>query len=200
MDVMNKIGILILAAGAATRLGLPKQLLKFKGKTFISKNIETALSTNAENICVVLGSNAEAIQNEIKDFPVEIYFNEKWQSGMGSSIRFGLECLLNMNSDLSAIIVMLCDQPLIESKHINLLIEKFEQTKKPIIASTYKNTNGVPALFSKEIFAELLKIKGDKGAKKLIKSFPELVATVEMPEAEFDIDTPKDLHKLKEFE
>lgn len=200
MDANNKIGIIILAAGASTRLGKPKQLIKFRGQTLLSKTIETALQTNSPDIFVVLGADAEKITAEIKDFPVQISINKDWQSGMASSIRLGLKNLLRKNPDLSAVIILLCDQPLIESKHINLLISKFKQTGKPIIASEYKRAIGVPALFSSEMFDRLRLIKGDQGARKIIRDFSELVETVDIPEALFDIDTAEDLGKLVSFE
>ena len=196
---MKKIGIIILAAGASTRLGKAKQLLKFRNKTLIVKTVESAINSNCSNIVVVLGSDAENIKSEIKNFPVQICVNHQWQSGMASSIKYGLESL-NDNSDLEAILILLSDQPFIESEHINKLIETFEQKNKPIIASEYKNILGVPALFSEKMFNELLKIKGDKGAKQLIKKSDDLVEKVPIPEAEFDVDTIDDYQKLKELE
>ncbi len=195
MDETN-IGIIILAAGASSRLGKPKQLVKFQYKTLISRTIETAIQTRCKDIIVVLGSNTESVKEEIKNFPVQICINNNWQNGMASSIKCGLEELLATHSKLNAAIIMLCDQPFIESKHIDLLIETFTHSKKPIIAAKYKNIAGVPAFFSCEVFDELLKMKGDKGARKIIAENPDLVQTVAIVEAEFAIDTPEDIKKL----
>ncbi len=200
MDASN-LGIIILAAGSSTRLGEAKQLVKFQNKTLISNAIETALNSKCSDITLVLGSNSEKINREIKDFvAVKICINENWQSGMASSIKCGLEFMLKENPEVNAVIFMLCDQPLITSKHINLLFETFAETNKGIVASEYENTLGVPALFSSEMFGELLKIRGDKGAKKIIDSFPASVKTIHIPEAEFDVDTFEDVQKLSQYQ
>ncbi len=197
MDAMSSIEIIILAAGESKRLGKPKQLLEFHGQTLISRTIETALRVNSNNVSVVLGANAEKIKKEIENFPVKICVNENWQNGMASSLKSGLE---NLDAEIDAVIIMLGDQPLIEARHIKSLIDKFEQTRNPIIAAIYKNTNGVPALFTKKFFPELLQLEGDTGAKKLIQKFIDLVESVEMPEAAIDVDTPEDFQKLQELE
>lgn len=198
MDEMNRsnFGIIILAAGSSKRLGKPKQLVKFQNNTLISRAVELAISTNIQNINIVLGANSSLISEEIKDFPIKICINEKWQDGMSSSIQCGLQNLLDKTPTISAILVMLCDQPLITVEHLNSIINKFTVSDKPIVTSRYNNINGVPAIFSSEIFDDLLKIEGDKGARNLIERFTDLVETIDIPDAEFDIDTPEDLHQL----
>ena len=198
MDAANKsrIGIIILAAGASTRLGQPKQLLKFRNKTLIRHAVETALATECEKIIVVLGENADEIKKQIEDLPIEIADNKNWQSGMSSSIKTGLEKLYD--EELSAVVFMLCDQPLISSETILHLIETQAKTQKKIVASEYKNDLGVPAGFSHEVFEELLNLQGDTGAKFLIKKyFPSDSAKISAPEAEFDIDTLEDYQNLQ---
>lgn len=195
----EKIGIIILAAGESKRLGRPKQLLKFRNKTLIALTIEKTLRTKKKEIIVVLGSNAERINTEISNFPVKICINKEWKNGMASSIKFGLEKLTNEYPAIDAALILLCDQPLINSEQINSFIEEFSNTEKQIIAAKYKNTIGVPAIFSKDFFVKLLKLKGNLGAKAIIKQFPDQVKTMDIPEAEFDIDTIEDVQKLKEL-
>ena len=198
MDAMNrsKIGIIILAAGASTRLGRSKQLLKFQDKTLIQKISETALETGFQTV-VVLGANAAKIKSEIENLPIDIVFNQVWQSGMSSSIVAGLEKSLEINPHLSSAIILLCDQPFVTKEMILRLIEKQMRTEKAIVASEYKNTIGVPALFIKSKFAELLDLKGDVGARVLIKKYgDEDLATISAPEAAFDIDTKEDYRKF----
>lgn len=197
MDEIN-IGVIILAAGSSSRLGEPKQIIYFNGKTLLERTIQTAIDSECENIAVVLGANSEVILNKIGNFPVQVCINQNWQSGMSSSLQIGLKYLLDIAAKLDAVIVLLCDQPLIETRHITQLVEKFRQTEKPIIATQYRETIGVPALFAKEVFGKLMLINGDKGARKIIDDFPELVGTVNIPEADFDIDTAEDVAKLRE--
>lgn len=195
----KKIGIIILAAGESKRLGQPKQLLKLNDETLIRRAVKTAIQAKAEKIVVVLGANFEPIKIEIEDLDCEIVFNETWKSGMSSTIKTGLEKLLEIAPDISGVIISLCDQPFIEGKHFNELIDKFSQTNKPIVSAFYNDKFGVPALFSKEISPELLKLEGDRGARNLLNKDSENIEKIEMPEAAFDIDTPEDFEKLTGF-
>lgn len=186
-------GIIILAAGEAKRFDyFPKQLLEFNGKTLIQNAVENAVNSEAELVCVVLGANAEKINSEIENPQIEIVFNENWQSGMASSLQKGLRKLLEVDSNLSAVLVQLCDQPLITTKILNQLIHKFQQENHLIVASEYEETIGVPAIFEKSLFNELLELKSTEGAKKVILKHLDSVKQISIPEAALDIDTDKD--------
>ena len=194
---MRKIGIIILAAGASTRMnGEPKQLLEFEGKTLLRRAAETALSSGARPIVIVLGANAENLQMEIKDLPVLPAINENWATGMGGSIKTGLSVLMAENTDIEAAILMLCDQPFVTPETLNRLVETFQKTKKPIAACQYSDTLGVPALFAREMFAELSDLQGDAGAKAVIRKHAADVAQTPASEAAFDVDTQADFQKL----
>lgn len=194
----SEIGIIILAAGGSTRLGRPKQLLEFKGQTLIEKVCETALETGFQTV-VVLGAFAAKIKPLIEDLSVETVLNKDWQTGMSSSLQTGLQKLLEKNPDLSAAIFLLCDQPFVTTKTILKLVEKQKTSGKAIVASAYADQLGVPALFTKDLFAELLGLQGDVGARFLIKKYGnDYVAKISAPEAEFDIDTERDIEQLPE--
>lgn len=195
-EMNNEIGIVILAAGASTRFGSPKQLINFGKKSLLSKAVQTALESNASRATLVLGANSELMLMQTKNVPINTTINADWKTGIASSIKHGLSELLKESDELSAAIFMLCDQPMITAEHINQIIDKFAESKKPIIASSYKNTLGVPALFTREMFAEIMKLEGDKGAKNLISAKSNQTTKVDIPEAEFDIDTSKDLQRL----
>ena len=194
---MQKIGIIILAAGASTRMnGEPKQLLEFEGKTLLRRAAETALSSGAHPIVIVLGANAEKLLPEIKDLPILPAINENWATGMGGSIKTGLSVLLTENRGIEAAILMLCDQPFVTAETLNRLVETFQKTNKPIAACQYADTIGVPALFVREMFAELSALQGDAGAKAVIKKHAAAIARTPAPEAAFDVDTQADFQKL----
>jgi molybdenum cofactor cytidylyltransferase len=198
MDEANKsIGIIVLAAGAATRMQEPKQLLYFDGKTLLRRTVETAIETNCETVVVVLGANFEKTSAEIKHLKVEICFNCDWQKGLSSSLKIGLKSLREINPKLDALIVLLADQPFVTANHFHQFVTKFHQTNNPIIAAKYGETIGVPALFSREIFAEFETISGDKGAKMLIEKHRQTLETIDLPEAAFDVDTKEDYLRLK---
>lgn len=119
---------------------------------------------------------------------------------MSSSIRVGLKALLAMNPNLDAVVILLCDQPLVSSQTLNQLIEAYHVTGNPIIASEYSETVGVPALFNHHLFSELMALKSTEGAKKLIKKHINKVFSVPFSEGAIDIDTPNDYERLKTFE
>ncbi len=193
----EKISILILAAGSSSRLGEAKQLLKFEGKTLLRRAALTALAADTSLVTVVLGSNADLLKKEIEDLPLEIVVAENWQDGMSRSISAGLLLIIKAAPDLSAVIVLLCDQPLITSQTIENLIEEYQKTRKQIVAAEYNQTLGVPALFAAEKFDDLLALEGDAGARSLIKKqAASELAKIAVPEAAFDVDTPADYERL----
>lgn len=193
----KKIGIVILAAGASTRMKTPKQILRFEGKTFLRRAVETAIKTECEKICVVLGANFELIKKEIEDLPAKICFNENWQKGMSSSLQAGLKNLLSGEENLSGVLVMLCDQPFVDADLLNRLIEDFQNGENLIAACEYAGIIGVPAIFSSKLFDEIWDLKQEHGAKILIKKYADSVKKISAPQAEFDIDTPQDFSELE---
>ena len=192
-----KISSIILAAGCSSRLNSEsKQLLEFQGKTLLRRAAETAVAANFRSTVVVLGANAEILRKEIEDLSVSILVNENWATGMSSSIKTGLAELVE-KENLEAVVIMLCDQPLVTTQTLGNLCEIFAQTEKPIAACEYENTVGVPALFSSEVFVELMNLHESDGAKKIIEKYEGKTVLVAAPEARLDIDTLEDYEKLK---
>ena len=193
------VGLMILAAGASTRMGTPKQLLTYRGCTLIRHMAEVAIASVCQPIAIVLGANGERIKPEISQLPLQIVENQQWQEGMSSSIQVGLEALLAVNQHLDAVAIALCDQPFVSPQTLNQLVEAYHLTGKPIIASEYAGTFGVPALFSHTLFSELMNLKNTEGAKQLIKRHIHEVFSIPFPNGAIDIDTPKDYEQLKFF-
>lgn len=177
-------------------MGHPKQLLKYQGRTLIYHAVSTAVNSVCEPIIVVLGANADLIRPEIASFPVTMVLNRDWQRGMSTSIRIGLETLLNINPHSDTVVLMLCDQPYVSTALINQLVEIYYTTKQPIIASQYGEIFGVPALFARSIFPLLTSLEGDQGARQIIKKSLSMVVPVNFPLAAMDIDTPNDYSDL----
>jgi molybdenum cofactor cytidylyltransferase len=187
--------IVILAAGASTRLGRPKQLLPWQGKTLLQHAVETALTITTQPV-VVTGCNADQLVAGVDQTQVHIVFNPAWQQGIASSIRCGLQALLDRTPAPDQVIFMVCDQPFVTPGLLLDLINERQKSHKSIIASSYAGTLGIPALFDKTHFPQLLDLQGDTGAKKVIQRFPEEVAFVEFREGAFDIDTEQEYKKL----
>lgn len=192
-----KVGIIILAAGNSSRMeGAPKQLLEFKGRSLLRGAAETALETDCCPIIVVLGANAEKLHSEVEDLTLNIEINKNWKQGMGGSIKAGLSKLIEIETELDAVIISLCDQPLITAEIYKRLTTIHQETAKPIVASEYENITGVPALFGRVMFDELLSLTGAAGAKFVIKKNADLVQTINVSEAASDVDTKQDYENL----
>lgn len=190
------IGIIILAAGASTRMGTPKQLLLYHGRSLLRHTAEVAIASGCQPIVVVLGAYVEQIKPEINQLPVQIIENQHWAEGMSSSIRAGLNAAMTMEQTMEAVVLLVCDQPFISVQLIEQLVEIYHSTGKPIVASEYAETVGVPALFSNTLFSELMSLNAGEGAKQLIRNYIHNVALVCFPEGALDIDTPQDYEQV----
>ena len=157
---MSAIGIVLLAAGGSTRLGTPKQLLPYRGKSLLRWAAESAVASACRPIVAVLGASAEPCLRELHDLPIAITVNTDWTEGMGASLQLGLRALLtDSTSPLDAVIVMLCDQPLLTVGTLEALVDAYDTTSGRIIASEYGEVTGVPALFHNSLFPELLNLE-----------------------------------------
>jgi molybdenum cofactor cytidylyltransferase len=195
---MEQLAILILAAGSSERLGQPKQLLPYTDKNMLHHVASEALKIT-KNVVVVLGSNAEIIQEEIKDLRVQFLYNKDWKEGMSSSIRNGLSFLLKEELLIDVLIIMVSDQPFVSQSLLNEMIIKYKESKKPIIACAYKDTVGVPVLFDSTFFNDLLALQGQSGAKKIIAQNRSSTETIPFPMGYVDIDTKEDYEAFKKI-
>lgn len=191
------VGIIILAAGASRRFGgQAKQLLTLDGKSLIRRIVETAIAAQVgESIIVVLGANQTPIQVELTGLSVQLIDNPHWAEGMSTSLRAGLTTLMRNYPDLDAVVVLLCDQPLITPALIRQLVVVYTETGKPLVACRYTGGVGVPALFARPVFADLLALNGDKGARYLLLQRPDDRAVVDFAPAAVDLDSWADVAK-----
>ena len=194
--LINHCAVLIIAAGESKRMGCPKQLLNIEGETLINRMIHIVKKAVSFPVYVVLGASAEIIQSQLPKLDVKIVHNAHWQEGMASSIRIGLNTAKEQNSALDGVMVVVCDQPYIIENTITALLQLQEEKDTPIAAAYYNDVMGTPALFHQSIFNEILALKGDMGAKKIIQSRPEEVAKLHFEKGLLDIDTKEDYQVL----
>lgn len=185
-------GIIILAAGASTRMGQAKQLLRIGGESLIQRAVKTALGTIFRPIVVVLGANREQIEPELQGTEILKVFNPDWSTGMGSSIATGLTHLLQEMPSIQQVLILVGDQPLLKVATLTALAELQIQSKAPLVVSRYTNTLGVPALFTQALFEDLAALHGAHGAKALIQKHLHEAAVLDFPEGALDLDTPKE--------
>ncbi len=186
----RNVGAVILAAGGSRRLGRPKQLLVWNGETLLSRVVRAARDGGCTRFAVVSGAIRAA---ELESgTAMEFVHNPEWERGLGSSIRCGVQHL----AEMEALVLLACDQPFVSGTLISALISQWGATGHQIVASRYANTLGIPALFDRSCFAELLRLPDDEGAKSLVRSSPGPVGEVDFPEGAIDIDTPADYAQL----
>lgn len=189
------LAVLILAAGESKRLGTPKQLLKFHSYTLLEHAVQNARAVS-EKIFVVLGAHAECIEKKTALSDCQIVTNANWQNGMGSSLAAGVQSITHKIPDCKNILVLLTDQPKVSRGLLNSLVDAHHQESNLITACNYGPTFGVPAVFNQQLFGELLSLKGDRGAKSVIKSNFDKTGFIDFPAGYIDIDTPDDLKLL----
>jgi molybdenum cofactor cytidylyltransferase len=192
----NKYGIIILAAGNSSRMGKPKQLLRYQNKTLIRHILDESVEAIGKNIVVVLGADANLIKPELSGKRIIVVDNKKWKEGMASSIRAGVSAIMTLAHTLDGVILAVCDQPFVSSDLFKELIALKENTDREIIACTYDNTFGTPALFSRKYFTALMDLDGTEGAKKLLMQHNEDLVTIPFPMGSTDIDTMEDYNRL----
>lgn len=191
---MSKLHILLLAAGASSRMGSPKPLLEWGGKTLIQYQFDT-LRKLGQPVTIVLGAHADRIVEQTAiDAPVLL--NRDWQNGIGSSIALGVQSLLTNFPGIDGFMITLLDQPLLEVQDFRNLIDSFQPGKGMIVVSRSKEgTWSVPVLFDACYLDELRSLKGDKGAMGIIRSHYEKVRLVDCSNLE-DMDDTEDYKKL----
>ncbi len=191
------VGAVVLAAGSSSRMGSPKQILKFRGESLLKRAALAALGAGCRPVIVVTGAHAGLSRVELDGLDVLEVFNPHWETGMASSVRAGVEALLNADADLTAAVLMLCDQPHVTADIISGLIAAHRAAGSlPLVASTYGGSFGVPALFGRALFAELAQLQGAAGARQVIKRHASEAHFLSFPNGEVDVDTPDDFLRL----
>jgi len=190
------VGAVVLAAGSSSRMGNPKQTLQFRGESLLRRAVLAAIGAGCRPVVVVTGAYAELSRREFEGLDVREVLNTSWETGMASSVRAGVEGLVNEDADVSAAVLLLCDQPHVTAEVISALVEAHRATGKAIVASRYGGSFGVPALFSRTLFAELTRLDGMSGAKEVIKRYASEAHFLPFQEGEVDVDTPDDFSRL----
>ena len=195
---MRNVAAIILAAGGSGRFGRPKQLLPFRGESLVRRAVRAASEGGCERIAVVVGEERDLIEIELRESPAVLVQNAEWKRGLGTSIRRGLQHLLDTQPEPGAVVLLACDQPFVDAQTIAALIGTQETSGNSIVASRYAHTLGVPALFDRSCFESLLALADESGAKALIESRAGDVAEIEFEQGAIDIDTPADWERLSE--
>ena len=191
------VAAIIVAAGSSSRLGQPKQLVAIDGEPLLQRAIRYAREAGASPVFVVLGAHRELIKNSVDFGAAKIVPNDEWEEGLASSIRAGVHAVQAEAPFAEGLLLMTCDQPRVTAEHLKRAIQmSYAQSAPTAIASTYDGTRGIPAIFPRQAIADLLALRGDKGARTLLAKPPWPVISIPLAGGEIDIDRPEDLEKI----
>lgn len=186
--------ILILAAGASTRLGQPKQLVRLDGRPLLHTMVSQAVAIAGHAVTVVVGAHARELAMLLKHSPASVIVNRQWEEGIGASIRCGISAL---PPACDAVLIMLADQVGVSSDDLKRLVSAWKGQDNSIVGSLYSGTVGVPAIFPRWCFPGLAALRGDTGARRLLQQHSDRLVRVPMPSAAMDLDTPEQLEALR---
>ncbi|GIV96937.1 MAG: hypothetical protein KatS3mg057_1594 [Herpetosiphonaceae bacterium] len=186
----------LLAAGASTRLGRPKQLLDWRGIPLVRHVAQQALGSRLDTLYVVVGAHAEKIAAALENLPVVLIRNEHYAEGQSTSLRAGIAAL---PPQTQLAIMLLVDQPFVTSTLINRLIDAADACDAQIIAPQIAGRRANPVLFKAPLFPALLEVQGDQGARQVIAAYRQQthLIPVEDPALGEDIDTLEDYERLR---
>lgn len=187
----------ILAAGASTRLGMAKQLVEIEGEPLIVRSLRMAQDAGFSPAIVVIGCEAERMRAALSGQPAILVENRDWPTGMGSSLRCGMEALELLNPRPEAVLLVVCDQLALSTDLLRDLARVHAAGERGITASFYAERTGVPAIFAAKYFPALMQVEGDRGARGLLERHADDVATIAFDEGVKDLDTPDQLRELK---
>jgi molybdenum cofactor cytidylyltransferase len=182
----------VLSAGESSRMGRPKALLNIEGERFIERIVGVLKRTRASRIVVVLGHNADEMRRQMAHLPVEIVINPDYRQGQLSSLQAAIR-LIEDDAAVDGILVHLVDHPYIDAALVDVMIERFDASKKPIVVPRHRGRRGHPVIFSRALFGELLTAPLDRGAKAVVEAHAADILEIDTDEEgiTLDIDTPE---------
>jgi molybdenum cofactor cytidylyltransferase len=182
--------VIVLAAGASRRFGSPKQLVRIDGRPILHTVVSRAVEVAGHAVIVVLGSGAQELAGLLRHTPASVVINRSWEEGIGSSIREGVS---RLPGSCAGVLITLADQPAVTAADLQRLAGAWRARPDHIVASQYGGITGVPAIFPGWTFPDLLELRGDQGAQRLLHRHAGRLLRVATPGAALDIDTPEDL-------
>ena len=192
-DSAEGLHAIVLAAGASTRFGSPKQLVRVAGRPLLHCAIARAADVAGSAVSVVLGAHAAELTPLLTHSQALIVINRDWREGIASSIRTGVS---RLPPSCNAVLLLLADQAAVTAEDLKRLVGAWRRQPDYIVAARYGMTTGVPAVFPRSLFSDLAALRGDTGARALLQRNPDRVVRVPMASAAIDIDTPEDLLKI----
>jgi molybdenum cofactor cytidylyltransferase len=180
----------VLAAGASTRFGSPKQLVRLNGRPLLHAVVSRAVEVAGHSVSVVLGAHAAELAALLSHSGASLIINRDWQEGIASSLR---AAIAQLPGSVDGVLILLADQPAVTAEDLRRMVGTWRRNPEGIVAAQYAQTVGVPAIFPRWCLRELAELRGDRGASGLLQRYRERVTRIALPAAALDIDTPEDL-------
>jgi molybdenum cofactor cytidylyltransferase len=180
---------IVLAAGGSRRLGSPKQLVSFQGRSLVAGAVEAALRSRCSRVYLVVGAARDGVLGEVAGSDVEVVDNPGWQDGLSTSIRAGVRAAAESAPD--AFLLVLADQPLVTAELLDRLLALRE--RGGVAACRYAGAAGVPAVFDAIHLDALTSLSGDRGAQSLLAD----ARLLDWEDGAIDVDTPEDVEALR---
>jgi molybdenum cofactor cytidylyltransferase len=181
---------IVLAAGTSSRMGRPKQLLPYEGKSLVRRAVEAAIGSKARQTIVVTGAANNDVDAELAGLAVMLVHNPEYADGMSTSLRAGLRAV---RPEVDAVVVMLADQPFVTSEIVDQLIDLHEQSNAVVVRPRYGEVPGNPVLWDQRAFDQLMAQEGDQGGRSLLRKYASEIAWLDLPDQgqQTDVDTPE---------
>jgi molybdenum cofactor cytidylyltransferase len=196
----QRVATVLLAAGASSRLGTPKQLLRDAHDTpLLARLIQEATLAGCDPVIVVLGAESDAVRASLGTTNAHLVHNPEWPLGMATSIRVGVDAALAANADapitseVDALLLMACDQPAVARAHLEALLAAHAAHGGRVVSS-YDGAHGIPAVWPRADWPALRQLSGDRGAKALLRGDE---AAVPLAGGALDLDTPDDVQRWR---
>jgi CTP:molybdopterin cytidylyltransferase MocA len=188
----------VLAAGRSTRLGQPKQLLPYRGCPLLEWSLAAMAASSVDVTVVVLGHDAERVLQDVDLHGARVVYNARYAEGLSTSLQAALAAL---GPEVQTAVVAVGDQPLLGPDTIDALIAAYAATGAPIVAADYGDHQGTPLLLDRSVWPLAQQIRGDQGARALLRAHPDGVVTVPVASATAaDVDTWADYERLRQGE
>jgi len=185
---------IVLAAGASTRFGSPKQLVRIGGRPLLHSVVARTAEIAGSALIVVLGAGAAQLAPLLKHSPGSVVVNRQWREGLASSIRAGVA---RLPPTCAGVMLVLADQAAVTTDDLKRLAGTWRRRPRCVVAALYAGTIGAPAIFPRSSFTDLASLRGDSGAQTILRRSADRLVRVPMPAAELDLDTPEDLLRLE---
>lgn len=185
---------IVLAAGRSARMGRNKLLLDVGGQPLVRRSVHHAISAGLSPVLVVVGFEADRVQRALTGLPYEAVLNPEFERGINGSVQRGIE---RVPSHCAAAVVTLADMPFVSSTMIAWVVNRYRETRAPLVLSLYGDVQAPPTLYARSVFTEFGEDAGEGCGKRVVKRHRERAAVVQWPlDALADVDRPEDYATL----